>query len=101
MPTCLLVAAVISCTNLSPMHPAEAARIVTASINSWVGPYVPLGGPVSATIPWTPPPPQSPIAPLSPQWSTMTTYFPRFGPPRTVFDGGRRRGLARIIHERS
>ena len=84
MTTCVIVGLLVTCSGMRSATPEEAVRTFMASATPI--PTVPapiLGGS------YLPPPLQqpvfSPFQPLSNQWTSMTTYLPRFGPPVTTF----------------
>ena len=88
MTTCILVAAVITCAGTPPRQtPAEAVRVLTASVQ----PFVPM--PPRAPYPLvmmeqspTFPAPATPTRPLSAPWS-VTTYASRGGHVFSTFNG--------------
>lgn len=85
MTTCVfvLLTNLISCVNVQPLTPAEAARVLQQSQRS-IAVTPPL-----LRVPYQPPPPApaSRIEPLSRQWSTTTTWVPPYGPAVTWVDG--------------
>ena len=83
-----------------PLTPAAAAAVLTASVPAFVPPYAgDQMQALSVTVPWPAPTPSLAersllLRPLSSQWTSVTTYSPRFGPPVTWFDGQAHRGPA-------
>jgi len=89
--TCVIVGLLVTCTNVQPQPPAVAAAVLLASD----GPRVPpawADGPPSWTVPG-PPAPRPSFAEYAllyqpRNWTSVTTWAPRHGPPVTVFDLG-------------
>ena len=83
MTTCLIIGLFVTCSGVTPRSPEEAVRTFLASATRPLVVSAPIMG-----VPYLPPPLQQPtqsrIPPPSPQWSSMTTYTPRFGPPEVV-----------------
>jgi hypothetical protein len=84
MTTCIIVGLLVTCSGMRSATPDEAVRTFMASATPI--PTVPapiLGGS------YLPPPLRqpvfSPVPPLWNQWTSMTTYLPRSGPPVTMF----------------
>lgn len=88
MTTCILVALAIMCTDVRPATPAEAPRMLTAGVPPFIAPplFVPRVQALPATYdqnwPFGGPIDHRPLSP--PQWTSVTTYVPRFGPSDTV-----------------
>src|SRR5262245_60099458 len=93
MTTCILVAAVITCTNVHPRpSPSEAARVFTASSGQRFAP-TPIPDPARDVV--VPLPRDQPVEgwtseyarvrPLAEPWS-VTTHYGRRG-PETYFNG--------------
>lgn len=81
MPTCTIILTLITCANLSPQSPTDAAAVLRAPATR-IRAAVPWNEGVSYSIPYTPPR----VTPLPPSrnWTSMTTWTPRYGPPVVV-----------------
>lgn len=90
MPACVVVAMLITCTNLHPSTPDAAAKVLTSSIRPWTPP-APRTGLAASYVPRTPSRwepfdgPPSPTRPLSEPWSVST--YSKDGVVATFFNG--------------
>jgi hypothetical protein len=89
MTTCLVIAAVISCTFQGPRPtPAEAVRVLTSSIPQYIAAWPRVWQdtrPAPHDPNWPFRAPATPIQPLAPPWS-VTTYYGR-NHVETFFNG--------------
>lgn len=88
--TCLIVALVISCSTTAPrLAPAEAVRILTASVAPYVAPLPVVARderPVPHDPNWPFLTPPTPTKPLAPPWRVTTVITTDHG-VQTYFNG--------------
>ena len=89
MTSCLVIAAVISCTITTPKPtPAEAVKVLTSSVPQYIAPWPRVyqdTRPAPRDPNWPFRAPATPIQPLAPPWS-VTTYYGR-NHVETFFNG--------------
>ena len=81
MTSCVIVGLLVTCSGVQSARPEDAIRTFMASVT----PLPTVSAPILGGS-YLPPPLQQPTWPrIPPQWTSVTTWVPRFGPPVTWF----------------
>jgi len=101
MTTCIIVAAIVTCTNLQPTTPKDAARVLTSSVRPWVAPPPKVDWLANYSARPAPNPywpfngPPSPTKPLSAPWSVST--YSDGSTTATFFNGQQITGVPLLV----